>query len=182
MVRDLRRIARLQFRVRSRLDRYRADIEALAAAGASSYDIALWLRKIKRIKYAAALKQAGEWARDQGELRHLHEITPALAQQYLADRAALGIRQKQLDTDRIALEFITGKGTLARETALSEQELHCRAYTIMISGAATPGANPSAMPPPECSAGHMERTACATATPKSGCWSCRGWASPTIGP
>jgi hypothetical protein len=50
MVRDLRRIARRQFRVRSRLDRYRADIEALAAAGASSYDIALWLRKIKRIR------------------------------------------------------------------------------------------------------------------------------------
>jgi hypothetical protein len=49
-VRTLRRSARRQSRARSRLDRYRADIEALAASGASSYDIALWLRQYKRTK------------------------------------------------------------------------------------------------------------------------------------
>ena len=49
-VRTLRRSARRQSHARSRLDRYRADIEALAVAGASSYDIALWLRQYKRTK------------------------------------------------------------------------------------------------------------------------------------
>jgi len=49
-VRNVRRIARRGRRARSRLDRYRAEIETLTKAGASSYDIALWLRKFKRIK------------------------------------------------------------------------------------------------------------------------------------
>ena len=48
--RKLRRYARRHSHARSRLDRYRADIEALAVAGASSYDIALWLRQFKRTK------------------------------------------------------------------------------------------------------------------------------------
>lgn len=50
VVHRLRRIARRRVFTRSRLDRYRADIQALAAAGASSYDIALWLRTFKRIR------------------------------------------------------------------------------------------------------------------------------------
>ena len=45
-----RRLARRKRRVRSRLDRYRAELEALASAGASSYDLALWLRQFKRTK------------------------------------------------------------------------------------------------------------------------------------
>lgn len=49
-VRNVRRIARRIHRARSRLDHYRAEIEALAAAGASSYDLALWLRRFKRAK------------------------------------------------------------------------------------------------------------------------------------
>lgn len=49
-VRTVRRSARRQSHARSRLDRYRVDIEALAMAGASSYDIALWLRQFKRTK------------------------------------------------------------------------------------------------------------------------------------
>jgi len=80
-------------------------------------------------KYALALKQAGEWARESIGLRHLKSFTPELAQQYLADRAAQGIGQKQLDADRNALEFVTGKGSLARETALTKPELHSRAYS-----------------------------------------------------
>ncbi len=47
-VRDLRRVARRQRRSRSRLDRFRADIEQLDSAGASTNDIAVWLRKFKR--------------------------------------------------------------------------------------------------------------------------------------
>ncbi len=80
-------------------------------------------------KYAAALKQAGEWARVHAGLRHLDAFTPELAQQYLADRAAEGIGQKQLDTDRNALAFIIGRETLERETALTQAERHSRAYT-----------------------------------------------------
>jgi Fe2+ or Zn2+ uptake regulation protein len=49
-VRSTRRIARHTRHARSRLDRHRAEIEALIAAGASTYDIALWLRQFKRTK------------------------------------------------------------------------------------------------------------------------------------
>ena len=80
-------------------------------------------------KYVTALKQAGDWAREHAGLRHLKTFTPALAQQYLADRAAQGIGQKQLDTDRNALSFITGKDSMARERALTQSERHSRAYT-----------------------------------------------------
>ena len=65
-------------------------------------------------KYAASLAQAGEWAREAAEVRHLRDLTAELAQAYLADRAAAGIGQKQLDTDRNALEFVVGKGSLER--------------------------------------------------------------------
>lgn len=50
VVRHFRRTAHRRVFARSRLDRHRADIQALAAAGASSYDIALWLRTFKRIR------------------------------------------------------------------------------------------------------------------------------------
>jgi hypothetical protein len=49
-VRTIRRTARRKPHARSRLDRYRAEIETLAAAGASSYEIALWLRQFKRTR------------------------------------------------------------------------------------------------------------------------------------
>lgn len=49
-VRAIRQTARHRRHVRSRLDRHRAEIEDLAKAGASSYDIALWLRRFKRTK------------------------------------------------------------------------------------------------------------------------------------
>lgn len=80
-------------------------------------------------KYAAALAQAGEWAREAADVRHLRDLTAELAQDYLADRAAAGIGQKQLDTDRNALEFVVGKGSLDREIALSAAELRSRTYT-----------------------------------------------------
>ncbi len=80
-------------------------------------------------KYTDALTQAGEWAREHAGLRHIKEITPETAQQYIAERADHGIGQKQLDADRNALEFITGKGSLEREMALVKAELPSRAYT-----------------------------------------------------
>ena len=49
-VRTVRRIARRRSQTHSRLDRHRAEIVTLAAAGASSYDIALWLRQFKRTR------------------------------------------------------------------------------------------------------------------------------------
>ena len=49
-VRSQRAIARRQRFTRSRLDRHRAQIEALAEQGASWRDIAAWLRQYKRIK------------------------------------------------------------------------------------------------------------------------------------
>lgn len=49
-IRALRQVTRRRRGQRSRLDRYRAEIEGLAAAGASSYDIALWLGKFKRTR------------------------------------------------------------------------------------------------------------------------------------
>ena len=49
-IRGLRKVARRRRSQRSRLDRYRAEIERLSSAGASSYDIALWLRKFKRTR------------------------------------------------------------------------------------------------------------------------------------
>jgi hypothetical protein len=79
-------------------------------------------------KYAMALAQAGQWAREAVDVRHLRDLTAELAQAYLAERATDGIGQKQLDADRNALEFVTGKGSLARETARSVTARRSRAY------------------------------------------------------
>lgn len=49
-VRAQRATARRQRFARSRLDRHRAEIEALAEQGASWRDIAAWLRQYKRVK------------------------------------------------------------------------------------------------------------------------------------
>ncbi len=80
-------------------------------------------------KYAGSLKQAGEWGRVHGGVRHLKDFTPALAQAYLEDRAVQGLSQKQLDADRNALQFITGRESLERVYALTPAEKGSRAYT-----------------------------------------------------
>ncbi|MCP5156700.1 MAG: integrase domain-containing protein [Ectothiorhodospiraceae bacterium] len=80
-------------------------------------------------KYVSALERAGLWAQEVVELRHLRDLTPELAQAYLAERAESGIGQKQLDADRNALEFVTGRGSLVRERALTAPETRSRAYT-----------------------------------------------------
>jgi integrase len=80
-------------------------------------------------KYTTCLKQAGEWAKATHGLKHLDKLTPAQAQEYLQQRAAQGISQKQLDADRNAIELLTGKGHLERVKALQERTLSGRAYT-----------------------------------------------------
>ncbi len=49
-IREQRQLVRKRRYSRSRLDRYRAEIEALAEQGASWQEIALWLRQYKRTK------------------------------------------------------------------------------------------------------------------------------------
>jgi integrase len=80
-------------------------------------------------KYANSLKLAGEWAKERLGLRHLAALTAEQAQDYLEHRAVQGIGQKQLDADRNALEFVTGKGSLERVAALTQTKLTSRFYT-----------------------------------------------------
>lgn len=80
-------------------------------------------------KYAASLKLAGEWAREAHGLRHLADLTAEQAQEYLEHRVGGRIGQKQLEADRNALEFITGKGSLERVESLVENKPTGRAYT-----------------------------------------------------
>lgn len=78
-------------------------------------------------KYTGALKNAGEWIKATHQVRHLDKITEGQAQAYLLHRQQGGIGQKQLDADRNALQFITGK--LEQVHALEPQVLGPRAYT-----------------------------------------------------
>ncbi len=80
-------------------------------------------------KYTSSLKLAGEWAHGHAGLRFIKDMTPALAQAYLEKRAAEGLSQKQLDADRSALQFVTGRDSLERVTALNPVQRHTRAYT-----------------------------------------------------
>ena len=78
-------------------------------------------------RYCQALSQAGKWARDRHGVRRLDDLTPALAGSYLDHRRLAGIGQKQLDNDRNALSFVTGK----LDRVLSDQKpvLEGRAYS-----------------------------------------------------
>lgn len=78
-------------------------------------------------KYAGALKNVGEWMKAVHKIRHLDKITPEQAQSYLQHRCEAGIGQKQLDADRNALQYITGK--LDQVRAEKPQTLAPRAYT-----------------------------------------------------
>lgn len=80
-------------------------------------------------KYTAALAQAGEWVKTTEGIRYLDELQAQSAQDYLYDRAASGIGQKQLDADRSALELLLGQGRLERQFSLVETKLEGRAYT-----------------------------------------------------
>ena len=78
-------------------------------------------------KYAGALKNAGEWLKATHQVRHLDKVTPEQATAYLEHRRNIGLGQKQLDADRNALQFLTGK--LDRIRAEKPQILAPRAYT-----------------------------------------------------
>ena len=78
--------------------------------------------------YCASVTAAGEWFRDQEGLRHLAEITPTMGQEYLEMRAG-EVGQRQLDNDRIALEFVVGKGTLERIMVPEDDRTPGRSYT-----------------------------------------------------
>ena len=80
-------------------------------------------------KYSSSLKLAGEWAKKHNHVLHLKDITPELAQRYLEDRCVQGIAQKQLDVDRVSLQFITGRNTIDRVYALNQAKKQSRAYT-----------------------------------------------------
>jgi len=101
--------------------------EALGVAGAQSTGEIHSLRTFE--KYSNALAQAGQWARDEYGIRYLDELTPEMGQEYLAERAADGIGQKQLDADRNAMEFVTGKDSLERVKAEVVPDPSGRAYT-----------------------------------------------------
>ncbi len=80
-------------------------------------------------KYTQSLAQAGQWAREQRGIKYLDELKAEMGQQYLEQRAADGIGQKQLDADRVAIEFVTGKGSLERVQAQGKPSLVSRGYT-----------------------------------------------------
>jgi len=81
--------------------------------------------------YCASLTAAGQWLRQEYELRHLSNMTPEQGQTYLEHRAADGISQRQLDTDRTTLQFVTGQGTLDRLVLPDSANAHPtgRSYT-----------------------------------------------------
>ena len=114
--------------------------EAKAAQGARGSQSTGQIHSLRTFdKYVNALKQAGEWARNTEGVRFIKDITPQIAQQYLEARAAEGIGQKQLDADRNALQFVTGKDSLERVQSLASADKSGRAYTLeqvhMIAGA-----------------------------------------------
>ena len=78
--------------------------------------------------YCASVTAAGEWFREQDGVRHLAEITPTMGQEYLEMRSG-EVGQRQLDNDRIALEFVVGKGVLERITVPENDKKPGRSYT-----------------------------------------------------
>ena len=93
--------------------------------------------------YCASVTAAGEWFREENGLRHLSEITPAMGQEYLEMRAG-EVGQRQLDNDRIALEFVVGKGVLERIEVPDNDPKPGRSYTpdqVTIIAASQAGRN-----------------------------------------
>lgn len=88
-------------------------------------------------QYVAAIANA---ARAMG-VKRLKEITPEMANDYLAKRCATGLSQKTLDRDRVALQRIVGS-PLTKQKALSKASPKPRAYSHaqvrLIANAQTP--------------------------------------------
>ena len=78
-------------------------------------------------RYRQALILAGKWARLHHGIRRLDHLTPAMAEAYLDHRRTSGISQKQLDNDRAAMQFVTGK--LASVKSLVTPSKESRVYS-----------------------------------------------------
>lgn len=77
--------------------------------------------------YSRVLGNAGKWIRIKFGLAKIDEMTPEMAQAYLASRRSEGIGQKQLDNDRVSMEYMTGK--LARVFSDREAVRARRSYS-----------------------------------------------------
>ncbi len=77
--------------------------------------------------YSRVLGRAGKWIRIKHGLSKIDKMTPEMAQAYLAHRRAEGIGQKQLDNDRVSMQFMTGK--LDRVRAIETPKLESRVYS-----------------------------------------------------
>lgn len=75
-------------------------------------------------KYAANIAKAANYL----SVTMIRDITPDLAHKYLLNRISTGIGQKQLDSDRRALELLT-KEKLTSPKALKQRQHKRRAYT-----------------------------------------------------
>jgi integrase len=78
-------------------------------------------------RYKQALGQAGQWAHQKHGITRLNQLTPEIANAYLTERMNAGIGQKQLDNDRVAMQYVVGK--LDRLKTETRQVLEPRAYT-----------------------------------------------------
>jgi len=80
-------------------------------------------------KYSESVAGAGRWVRGQQGIRHLTELTHVNATAYLEYRLGKGISQKQLDVDRVALQFILNGKKLDRVYAMHSPDKGSRRYT-----------------------------------------------------
>ena len=80
-------------------------------------------------KYTESLKKAGEWLQRNHDLNHLDQVTTDQATQYLIMRRITGISQKQLDTDRVALQFLIKEQKIERILSLVKPSKSSRRYT-----------------------------------------------------
>ena len=95
-----------------------------------SKDAASKIRSISTfLRYTQALGQAGKWAFLHHGIRRLDRLTPDVALSYLQSRIDEGISQKQLDNDRVSMQFVVGK--LERLKSFRPQILTPRAYTAV---------------------------------------------------
>jgi len=80
-------------------------------------------------KYCESLKGAGEWMKKTHSIRFLNEAGPAMAKQYLEHRRDMGISQKQLDTDRVAMQYFFNQHQIEKVHSRASPDKSSRRYT-----------------------------------------------------
>jgi len=80
-------------------------------------------------KYYESLKKAGEWIQNHHPLHYLDQVTIEQATQYLVMRRIIGISQKQLDSDRNALQFVIKEQKIERVMSLVKPSKSSKRYT-----------------------------------------------------